>query len=251
MRMLGWTLGVAALLYVLACLGLYLVQRSLMYFPQPRQGSNADVIRLQVDGAQLEVTARVLETPHAVIYFGGNAEDVSASLPQLAATFAQHALYLLHYRGYGGSTGKPTEAALFADGLALFDKVRASHPNVTVIGRSLGSGVAVHVASARPVARLVLVTPYDSIAGVATRQFPIFPVRFLLSDRFESFRYAPKVTAPTTIITAEHDDLIPDWSSGQLLTRFAPGVARLVVIPSSGHNDLSAHQSYTAALAAP
>lgn len=250
MRMLGWAVGAAALLYAMACLGMYLAQRSLIYYPQPRRhGADAALTKLQVEGAQLEITTRALASPDAVVYFGGNAEDVSGTLPDLAAAFPGHALYLMHYRGYGGSTGNPSEAALFADSLALFDKVRAQHPNVTVIGRSLGSGVAVHLASARPAARLVLVTPYDSIAGIGARQFPFLPVSLLLSDRYESFRYAPKVKAPTTVITAEHDELIPRWSSGQLLTRFAPGVARHIVIPASGHNDLSFHPHYATALA--
>lgn len=84
----------------------------------------------------------------------------------------------------------PSEVALVADALALFDRVYAEHPHVVVGGRSLGSGVAVHVASLRPVARLVLVTPYDSLYGIAARQFPYVPVRWLLWDTFESWRYA-------------------------------------------------------------
>lgn len=247
MRMLGWTLGAAALLYALACLAIYLAQRSLIYYPQPRR-ADAALTRLQVDGARLDISTRALASPDAVVYFGGNAEDVSGSLPQLARAFPAHALYLMHYRGYGGSSGAPSEAALFADGLALFDRVRAQHPNVTVIGRSLGSGVAVHLASARPVARLVLVTPYDSIAGIAASQFPFLPVRWLLSDKYESFRYAPRVSAPTTLITAENDDIIPAASSSLLLSRFRPGLARQVVIPAAGHNNLSDSQIYLSAL---
>ena len=247
MRMVGWTLGALALLYGLACLAMYLGQRSLIYYPQPR-GADTALMRLQVDGAQLEISTRILATPEALVYFGGNAEDVSLSLPELARAFPRHALYLMHYRGYGGSSGTPSEAALFADSLALFDKVRAEHLNVTVVGRSLGSGVAVHLASARPVARLVLVTPYDSIAGIAASQFPLFPVRWLLADKYESFRYAPQVSAPTTIITAEHDELIPAASSRMLLGRFRPGIARHIVIPAAGHNDLSESRMYAEAL---
>src|SRR5581483_3606208 len=108
-------------------------------------------------------------------------------------------------RGYGGSSGKASEAALFEDGLTLFDEVQKAHPQVEVVGRSLGSGVAVYVASLRPAARLVLVTPYDSIAEIGARQFPFVPVKWLLLDRFESWKYAPQVTAPTLIIAAEHD----------------------------------------------
>ncbi len=249
MRIAVGVLLLAAGLYALACLGLYLAQRSLLYFPQPRRFGTPDtLLTVPVGAERLNVTVRPLAGPQAVLYFGGNAEDVSGSLPQLAGAFPGHALYLPHYRGYGGSTGKPTEAALFADALALFDHVRAQHANVTVIGRSLGSGMAVHVASTRPAARLVLITPYDSIAGIAAGQFPWFPVQRLLTDKFESWRYAPKVEAFTTLIVAEHDELIPRASSELLLTRFKAQRARLVVIPGTGHNTVSDHPMYAQAL---
>lgn len=244
----GASLGIA-IAYLLACLGLYLLQRSLIFYPQPRRFGAADsVIKVKVPGAELRVSARQLAGDDAVLYFGGNAEDVSGSLPSLAAAFPKHALYLMHYRGYGGSSGKPSEAALYADAVALFDQLHAQHPNMTVIGRSLGSGVAVHLASLRPVARLVLVTPYDSIAELAAQQFPMFPIRYLLTDKFESWRYAPLIKVPTTIITADNDEVIPLASSRQLLSRFQPGVARYLVIPHSGHNTLSDRPEYLQAL---
>ncbi|HEU4815898.1 alpha/beta hydrolase [Janthinobacterium sp.] len=243
-------MAVAAIgLYAFACLGLYLAQRSLIFFPQPRRfGSDASVVKMQLNGVQLMVSNRPHSGPKAVLYFGGNAEDVSGSLPALAAAFPDQAVYLLHYRGYGGSAGKPTQADLFADALALFDKLHAEHAEITVIGRSLGSGVATHVASQRPAARLVLVTPYDSIAGIAAVQFPIFPVQFLLTDKFETWRDAPQVTVPTTLVAAQNDEMIPRASSQQLLGRFKPGVARYVEIPDTGHNTISDSPAYPRAL---
>ncbi|RSZ58244.1 alpha/beta hydrolase [Massilia atriviolacea] len=250
MRMTIGVILAALALYAVACVGLFLAQRSLIYFPQPRRfGAPESVIKLPVDGAVLDVSVRPETGPRAVLYLGGNAEDVSASLPSLGTTFPGQALYLLHYRGYGGSSGTPSEAALFADALALFDMVRARHPQVTVIGRSLGSGVAVHVASVRPVARLVLVTPYDSIAGIAGMQFPWFPVTLLLRDKFESGTYAARVNAPTTIIAAGNDELIPRASSELLMTRFKPGVARYINVPEAGHNTISDSPLYGPGLA--
>ena len=90
-------------------------------------------------------------------------------------------LYLLHYRGYGGSSGSPSEEMISRDAMTLFDQVYATHPHITVVGRSLGSGVAVRLASQRPAARLVLITPYNSLEELAARQFPIFPVKWLLT----------------------------------------------------------------------
>ena len=249
MRIAAWAALVAVVLYGLACLGLYLAQRSLIFFPQPRRfGNDNSVLTMDLNGHRLAVSARPLAGDGAVLYFGGNAEDVSGSLPALAAAFPDQALYLLHYRGYGGSAGAPSEQALFADALALFDRLRAQHPDVTVVGRSLGSGVAVHLASQRPVARLVLVTPYDSISELAAQQFPAFPVRRLLTEKFDSYRYAPKVTAPTTIVAAEHDEVIPRASSELLYSRFQPGIARYVMIPATGHNTIADSALYAQTL---
>jgi pimeloyl-ACP methyl ester carboxylesterase len=142
----------------------------------------------------------------------------------------------MHYRGYGGSSGTPSEKAFFADALALFDKVHASHFEIDVVGRSLGSGVAVYLASQRPVERLVLVTPFDSLQEIAAALFPFFPVRWLLLDRFESWKYAPQVSAPTLIIAAGHDEVVPRASTELLRSRFKPGLATFEIVPNTISN---------------
>ncbi len=238
-----------AVLYVLACIYLFLQHRSMLYFPQPRQGGGAaSVMNVDLDGQKLKLSARPLAGPEAVLYFGGNGEDVSLSLEPLAQTFPGKAIYLVHYRGYGGSEGKPTEAGLVADGIALFDRLHTSHPQITVIGRSLGSGVAVHLASVRPVQRLVLITPFNSIAELAQQRFPMFPVQWLMLDKYDSWRYAPKVTAPTTLVIASDDEMIPRASSERLFSQFQPGVASKVVIKRRGHNSISDDDGYLSAL---
>jgi pimeloyl-ACP methyl ester carboxylesterase len=238
-------LALVALVYFGLCAALFLVQRNLIYFPQPRShGSGATTLTLPTDGAQVLVTARERSGPNALLYFGGNAEDVSYSLPSVATAFPDHALYLLHYRGYGGSSGKPSEAALFADALVLFDRAHTDHRNIVVVGRSLGSGVAIHLASLRPVARLVLVTPFDSLQDLAAQQFPFFPVRWLLLDKFESWRYAEQVTAPTLIVAAEHDEVIPRTSTEALYKRFRTGVASFEVVAGTNHNTVSESPDY-------
>jgi pimeloyl-ACP methyl ester carboxylesterase len=240
-------LGLLLLAYLGLCAALFAYQRSLIYFPQPRSwGGPATTMQFQVKDAELVLTARQAAGPKAIIYFGGNAEDVSANLPSFSAAFPGHAIYLLHYRGYGGSTGSPTEAALQSDALALFDHVSKTHAEVAVIGRSLGSGVAVRVASQRPVSRLILVTPYHSIQQLAAQRFPYVPISWLLVDKFESWKYAPQVTAPTLLISAEHDEVIPAASTGQLYARFKSGTAALKMLPGTSHNTVSEHPQYLA-----
>jgi pimeloyl-ACP methyl ester carboxylesterase len=244
MRSTVAVLVVAAFVYLGACAALYFFQRSLIYFPQPSSLGRSSQMVLPVDGAELRVSVRPHTGPNALIYFGGNAEDVSASLPSLSTTFPEHAIFLMHYRGYGGSSGAPSEQALQADALKLFDKIHAEHPNIVVVGRSLGCGIAIRLAVQRPVSRLVLVTPWDSLQDLAAAQFPFFPVRWLLAEKYESGRYAPLVAAPTTVVAAEHDEVIPRWSTDRLHARFAQGVARFVILPGTGHNTISMNPLY-------
>jgi hypothetical protein len=244
---LSWLVG-GLLLYAAACLLLYLFQRSLLYFPQPARVP-VPALALSVPGAELQVSMRVHAGPRAVLYFGGNAEDVSSSLAELAGTFPGYAVYAMHYRGYGRSTGKPTEAALHADAMALFDRVTRDHTEITVIGRSLGSGVAIRLAAGRPVSRLVLVAPYDSVEAVAAQQYSLFPVRWLIKDRFDSAVLAPQIRVPTTVIVAERDEVIRRERSDALVARFVPGVAQVIVIPGAGHNTLDGRLDFDAAMA--
>lgn len=248
MRIVLTLLAIVAVLYLSACAAVLLLQRSMIYYPQPALGRAPERMRLAVEGAQLNVAVQPRPGAGAVVYFGGNAEDVSSSLPELAAAFPQRAVYAMHYRGYGGSTGTPGERALQQDALALFDKVRERHADIVVMGRSIGSGIAVPLATQRPVSRLVLVTPFDSLATLAAPLFPWLPIRWLLLDRFDSARLAPAVKAPTLVLVAGQDEIVPRASTERLVQRFAPGIATMTVVPGAGHNTISASPAFDAAL---
>jgi len=251
MRIALTVIAVAAALYIAACAALYFFQRSLIYYPQPSANGAASRMNLRSGEVDLVISIRERAGPAAVIYFGGNAEDVSGSLPELSTAFPERALYLMNYRGYGGSAGSPSEAALHNDALALYDMARANHQDIVLVGRSLGTGIAIRLAAQREVSRLVLVTPYDSLQELAASQFPLFPVRWLLGDKYESHRHAPSIVAPTTIVLAEHDEVIPRASTERLFTRFAPGVAKLTVVPGTAHNTVSMHPLYLELLRGP
>ncbi|KRB98165.1 hypothetical protein ASE26_24925 [Duganella sp. Root198D2] len=236
MRLVLSLLLLVLAVYVAVCALVFFRQRSMIYYPQAFEGGT---ILTLGGGARVGVTLREQPGPGAVIYFGGNAEAVGYSLPELQAAFPGQTLYLMHYRGYGATPGEPTEAGLFADAQALYEHVRALHPQVTVVGRSLGSGIATRLASVKTVDRLVLLAPYDSMAGAASHHFPWLPVRLLLRDRYESVSYAAKVNAPTTIFAAERDEVIPRASSEALYRSFRPGLATFHVVSGVGHNDIS------------
>ena len=230
-------------IYLLLCGVLFFVQRSLLFHPVPAVGGGA-VVSLDVDGVSLRIATRPHDGPRALLYFGGNAEDVSQTVPELAAAFPDRAIYALHYRGYGGSGGRPSEAALHGDAAAVFDDVAARHPEIDIIGRSLGSALATRLAATKPVRRLVLVTPFDSILAIAGRLFPWLPVRLLLADPFESVRDAPRVSVPTLVITAGRDDVVPVLHTRRLVEAFAPGIVTERLFPDAGHNDISLDTDY-------
>lgn len=211
--------------------------------------SDAPAFVLHRGDADVVVSTNSIESTRAVLYFGGNAEDVSQAVPLLARAFPDRVVYAMHYRGYGGSTGSPSERKLVADAKGLFELVAKDHPGIVIVGRSLGSGIALQVAAAHRVERLVLVTPYDSIAELAADRFRLFPVRWLLRDTYESFEFAPRIRVPTTLVVAGRDQVIPNASSLRLAGRFRPGIANVVGFPEADHNDVSGFPGYVEVLA--
>ncbi|MFJ2710194.1 alpha/beta hydrolase [Pseudomonas sp. NPDC087346] len=242
-RKLMSLVALIVIVYLVLCAALFVFQRSLIYFPQPGTLNAADTL-VKMPDADIHVSTREHSGPKALIYFGGNAEDVSRNLPGFAEAFPDYALYLMNYRGFGGSGGSPSEEAIAEDALALFDQVYASHPQITVIGRSLGSGVAVRLASQRPATQLILVTPFNSLVEIATRQYPWVPVQWLLKDRFESGKYAAHISVPTLLLAASDDQVVPRASTQRLLGHFPKGVATIRVVPDSGHNSISERREY-------
>jgi uncharacterized protein len=227
------------------CLALYILQRSLIYFPQPRSlGPTESAIVLNSDKEQIVISMRPLSGGKAVIYFPGNAEDPSSQLAQFAQAFPDRAVFLMHYRGYGGSTGNPHQEGLFQDAVALYDLVSKSHPDVLVIGRSLGSGIATFLASQKKVERLVLVTPYASVLGIAEKQFSWLPIKVLLKDRFESTQYAPRIQANTVVLIAQSDSVIPRWSTDELVRKLPKNLVSISVLEGTDHNSIAQHPNY-------
>jgi pimeloyl-ACP methyl ester carboxylesterase len=158
-----------------------------------------------------------------------------------------YSVYLVPYRGYGPNAGEPTEAGLYADALAEYAYVQARHAHVSVIGRSLGTGVATYLASQRAVAKLVLVTPYDSIVNIAQGRYPIYPVSWLMKDRYESWRRVGSITAHTLVILADGDQIVPRANSDVLIADFHPK-PEVVVVPHANHNNLTNSATYVQAI---
>lgn len=242
-----------AVAYAALCAFIYATQRSMIYFPTPvASPAGARALAVHSQGETLRVLAggTSVDDPAAaaLVYFGGNADDVALHLPAFAAAWPRRALYLINYRGYGGSTGTPSEAALTLDAASVYDTVRQRHPGapIAVIGRSLGSGVAVQLAAARPVDRLVLVTPFDSLVEVARTHFRWLPVRALLRDRFDSAARvaAGEVAAPTLIVIAGDDEVVPAARGAALAAAFPPGQVQVERIAGATHNTIDLFPQY-------
>ena len=211
----------------------------MMYFPTPPVNrAVADELRLDANGQSLKIWYRPRPTAKAVLYFGGNAEDVARSIANLRTVLPDHSLYLMNYRGYGGSTGEPSEAAFYADATALYDHVKETHDSISIIGRSLGSGVAAELAAVRPVDRLVLVTPFDSIANVVKERFGYLPVAWLLKDKYEIVSRVPAIDAPVLILLAEDDEVVPRARSLALIEAFGEGDTEAIVLSGTSHNTI-------------
>lgn len=238
-----------AIIYGGLCAFLFLTQRSQIYFPvQESNPPGAQAIRLPSGDATLKIWVVERPGPRALIYFGGNAEDVSANLPSFAAAFPDHSLYLVNYRGYGGSTGEPSESALVGDANAIYDHLHARYPEISVMGRSLGTGVAVQLAGVRDVRRLVLVTPYDSLASVAGAHFPLFPVALLMRDRYDSASHAHAVHAPVLAVIAGDDEIIPRARSEALVNSFPQSQIRVTLLDGAMHNSIDLAPDYLRAV---
>jgi hypothetical protein len=236
--------------YVLLCILLVAGQRSHIYYPvRESYPAGARSMRLQTGSVDLKIWVVRRPGPRAIVYFGGNAEDVAFNLEPFSAAFPDHSVYLVNYRGYGGSSGEPTESGLKSDAVAVFDDLRKRHAEISVIGRSLGSGVASHVASVRDVRRLVLVTPFDSLVNVARAHFRFFPVSLMMRDRYDSRRLAPSIRAPVLIVVAGADEIIPRARSDALAAAFGPARARVTVLDAVGHNDIDGRPQYLESIA--
>ena len=241
------------LLLVYLGLGIYLYikQRSFVYFPtEESQENHAQVLTLQSDDELLKVWVLNPNKTNAIFYFGGNAESIEFNIQPFQTWFPDHTLYLMNYRGYGGSTGSPTEAGLYADALALYDQVSTQHKSISIIGRSLGSGVATYLGANREVRKLALVTPYDSVANVAQAAYPMYPMSLLFKDKYDSIGRAQQLHAKVMLLIAENDEMIPKKHSTNLADALidANVEVKVELLMGATHNSVSEDKHYQESL---
>jgi len=238
---------------------MWFFQERLIFFPRllespPATSPNVEQITVvAADGTNLRgwlVRGTALPAP-LVIYFGGNAEEVSW-LTQVADKFAGWSLLLVNYRGYGESEGKPGEKELRADALAVYDYAKrhsgVNSQRIVAMGRSLGSGVAVQLAAERPVRGVVLVSPYDSLVEVGRRHYPFLPISLMLRHRFDSLARAPQIEAPLLCLVAADDRVVPVAHSRALFAAWrGPKTWREIL--RADHDSIAGESEYWGSIA--
>ena len=241
-------LAAIATIYAVALAGLYWLQGRLVYpleqieaFKNAELEARTQAVVIRTEDA-LDLTVRYKAPPEesapTVILFHGNGEDL-AQRGHIALELieAGYGVLLAEYRGYGGNPGKPHEAGLYADARAAFAYASARSDAIVLHGYSLGSGVAVQLASEARIDALILEAPFTSIVDVAAKRFPLFPVRLLSRDRYDSLSKIASIRAPLLIYGGTKDGVIPP-AHFQRLFDAARGDKHFALVEDADHLDV-------------
>ncbi len=223
---------------------LFLNQRDFLYAPTDKIDHVFNEVVFHNDKESINVIVVNDKKEKAILYFGGNGDTAARSAFAFDRFFPEYTVYLVNYRGYGGSSGKPTEKGIYSDALAIFDKIRDKHSEISVFGRSLGSGVAAYLATKREFKDLVLITPYDSVQSMVQERFPLYPMSILLKDKYDSVSRAKDIEVKTLILIAEKDNLIGMKHTQKLIDAFPPSQVEVKIIDSVGHNSILQDERY-------
>lgn len=241
--------------YAVLVIGIYLLQRTMMYvpdtsFPSREQAGVPEMEAVQLateDGLSLLSWYRAAEKGRpTLVYFHGNGGNIQARgwkvRPYLDAGFG---VFLLSYRGYGGNEGTPSEEGLYADGraaLAFLEERGVTDRDLVLYGESLGSGIAVHLAreraaQGRPAGSVILEAPFLSMAEAAQHHYFYLPARWLVKDRYDSVSKIGEVSAPLLVVHGDRDRVVPIEHGKALLAEGAKP-KKGVFVTGGGHQDL-------------
>ncbi len=236
-------------IYGAACAYLYVFQRDLIYKPDKQyvapKLSGATEIKLKTDdGLTLDgwyVPAKDgAKNGETVLYFNGNKSGMHLHeefYTQIVK--AGYGLLAFNYRGYGRSEGAPTEEGLYIDARAAIDYLQQQKialEQVIFMGRSLGSGVAVQMATEYLPHAVALISPYSSINAIGKMQYPFMPVDLLLVDKFDSLTKADKIESPVVIFHGANDALIPATEAEKLHKAMAQ--SKMFIYEGQTHDNL-------------
>jgi fermentation-respiration switch protein FrsA (DUF1100 family) len=252
MKILAWLLVLALLGYGGLLALMYVFQRALQYFPDrartpPAQAGLPQAQEVTLTSSDGETLVAWFVPPREgkplVIYFQGNAEGLGPRAGRFRWLIADGTgLLALAYRGYGGSSGRPSEAGLMRDANAAYGFARAHYPakRIVLFGESLGTAVAVALAAGHEIDGLILDAPFTSAADVAAAAYPFAPVRWMLKDQYHSDERIGRVSAPLLVLHGEQDHIVPIRLAERLFA-LAREPKRFVRFAQGGHVDLDDH----------
>lgn len=256
-----WLLPLAALVavaYAAAVIGLYLFQRRLVYpahtapyhsVSELRLGELREVRLEAADGVEL-VAWHLPARPGkpTLLYFHGNAAPLLNRLPRIERfSAAGYGVFMPAYRGYSGSGGSASEAALIDDAVMAFDALRergVSPETIVLYGESLGTGVAIQLAGRREVAGIVLDAPYTSLPDVAQLAYPFVPVRPFMTEHFNSREHIQELDVPVLVLHGTEDPVIP-ISLGRELFSVANEPKKFIAIEGAAHSNIYEYGAFT------
>jgi len=252
MTILTWLLVLAAVLYGGLLASMYVFQRALMYFPDSRRTPpaaaglpQAEEVTLSTSDGESLIAWHVAPRSGkpVVLYFQGNAGALDLRAGRFRWLTADGTgLLALCYRGYGGSSGRPSEQGLIRDAIAAYDFAAARYAPARIVawGESLGTAVATALAAERTVGGLILDAPFTSAADVGAAAYRFVPVRWLIKDTWRSDLRIGRVRAPLLVLHGERDRVVP-LRFGEALFALANQPKRMVRFPNGAHVDLDDH----------
>ena len=219
----GVRLGIGlAGIYLLLCVLLWTLQEKLIFHPQrlnaePTHPAAAAAELRRPDAVLRGWTVNADSSGPVIVYFGGNAEEVSIHIPSFAERNATAVLF--NYRGFGTSDGKPSEAALVPDAVVIVEWAKERFPNrpLVLFGLSLGSGIATLTAPEVRSDAAILISPYRSVEHIALATYSIFPIRWMLKHPFRAFAAVEHM--PRTLAFASPNDRVIKFAESQAQLR--------------------------------
>ncbi|MGH1349813.1 MAG: alpha/beta hydrolase [Methyloligellaceae bacterium] len=256
-KILAVTILVILVLLLLMVLVLFYQQRKFIYFPEKVRTSPAaaglsnvaEITLVTPDKHKLIAWySRAAPGKPTILYFHGNGGSLRSRTERVMLMQQKgYGLFMLSYRGYGGSSGSPSERKIIGDALLAYQWLvdnRVSDRDIILYGESLGTGVATQVASLRNAACLILEAPFTSLPDIARISFPYLPTRFLMKDQFDSARHISKISQPLLILHGSMDTVIP-VAYGQQLFDLARSPKSIEVFPFGAHSDLYLHGAWS------
>ena len=211
--------------YILLLIVVFFFQRNILYHPFVDNNLSDRIVIEPTEIEKIKITTedkidligwfynKDLEKFKTILFFHGNAGSLENRTNKLNHFKDLNVNFLIiSWRGFSGNKGKPNEMGLYEDAKSAIQWLKAKsikEKNIILYGESLGTGVAIEVAQNKNYAGIILESPFTSMVNVGKKYYPFFPVRFLLKDKFESYRKIKKVSAPVLVLHGKKDKIVP------------------------------------------